>query len=100
VAVGFDFGDREQPVAPQAAQERRFRNHSKLMVVYGERFDCVIESSANVDTNPRTEQTCVTVDSGLCDFYKGYFDGINDFDGGYREWTPWERASRTASAKG
>lgn len=69
----------------------RFRNHSKLMVVYGERFDCAIESSANVDTNPRTEQTCITVDSGLCDFYKEYFDGINDFDGNYKEWKPWTR---------
>lgn len=75
----------------------RFRNHSKLMVVYGERFDCVIESSANVDTNPRTEQTCVTVDSGLCDFYKGYFDRINDFDGGYEGWGPWSRATSPAA---
>ena len=46
----------------------RFRNHSKLMLAYGERFDCAIESSANVNTNPRTEQTCITVDSDLCDF--------------------------------
>jgi hypothetical protein len=69
----------------------RFRNHSKLMVAYGERFDCVIESSANVNTNPRTEQTCITVDSALCDFYKDYFDEINDFDGNYKTWTPWER---------
>lgn len=71
----------------------RFRNHAKLMVIYGERFDCVIESSANVDTNPRTEQTCITVNTGLCDFYKSYFDGINDFDGGYKEWEPWHPAS-------
>ena len=69
----------------------RFRNHSKLMVVYGDKFDCVIESSANVDTNPRTEQTCITVNSELCDFYKEYFDGINDFDGGYKEWSAWQR---------
>lgn len=69
----------------------RFRNHSKLMCVFGERYDCVIESSANVDTNPRTEQTCITVDSGLADFYKGYFDAINDFDGGYGGWEPWQR---------
>ena len=67
----------------------RFRNHSKLMVVYGEHFDCVIESSANVDTNPRTEQTVITVDTELCDFYRSYFDGINDFDKGYPDWQPW-----------
>lgn len=69
----------------------RFRNHSKIMCIFGEKFDCVIESSANVDTNPRTEQTCITVDSGLAEFYKEYFDGINDFDGGYKDWTPWKR---------
>lgn len=71
----------------------RFRNHSKLMCIFGERFDCVIESSANVDTNPRTEQTCVTVDSDLARFYKAYFDGINDFDGGFKQWQPWEKIS-------
>lgn len=73
----------------------RFRNHSKLMCVYGESFDCVIESSANVDTNPRTEQTCITVSTELADFYKAYFDGVNDFDGGYKEWRPWTRGTST-----
>lgn len=67
----------------------RFRNHAKLTCVFGERYDCVIESSANVDTNPRTEQTCLTVDSDLAFFYKDYFDQINDFDGGYKDWIPW-----------
>lgn len=67
----------------------RFRNHSKLMCIFGERYDCVIESSANVDTNPRTEQTCITASSDLARFYKEYFDDINDFDGGYKNWTPW-----------
>lgn len=73
----------------------RFRNHAKLMVVYGERFDLVIESSANIDTNPRVEQTVITVgDTGLCDFYKEFFDGVNDFDGGYRGWKPWQPKQR------
>ena len=70
-----------------------FKNHSKVIVVLGERFDCVIESSANVNTNPRTEQTCITVDSGLCDFYIDYFDGIRDFDGRYKDWSPYERGN-------
>lgn len=80
----------DQICAMTGGRVARFRNHSKLMVCYGEKFDCVIESSANVDTNPRTEQTCVTVDSALCDFYRDYFDGINDFDGGYPDWEPWD----------
>lgn len=69
----------------------RFRNHSKLMCFFGDRYSGVIESSANVDTNPRTEQTCITVDRGIAEFYLDYFDKINDFDGRYREWSPWER---------
>lgn len=69
----------------------RFRNHSKVMAGFGERFDFAIESSANVNTNPRTEQTCITVDSGLACFYKEYFDAINDFDGRYKNWEPWHR---------
>ncbi|MEG0375272.1 MAG: hypothetical protein RR672_06520 [Raoultibacter sp.] len=71
----------------------RFRNHSKVMVVFGDEYDCVIESSANVDTNPRTEQTCITVDSGLANFYKDYFDGIKSFDPGYERWEPWDAQS-------
>ena len=52
------------------------RNHSKVMVCFGERFDCVIESSANIDTNPRIEQSTVTVSTELATFYKDFFDGI------------------------
>ena len=57
-----------------------FRNHSKVMVGYGERFDFVIESSANVNTNPRTEQTTIIVDSELADFYKEYYKNITPFN--------------------
>lgn len=68
----------------------RVRNHSKLMAFYGERFDGVIESSANVDTNPRIEQTSITIDTGLADFYKSFFDELIDFDQRRPEWKPWE----------
>ena len=57
-----------------------FRNHSKIMVVFGDQFNCAIESSANVNTNPRTEQTCITVDTELARFYKDIFDGVVSFD--------------------
>lgn len=67
----------------------RFRNHSKLMAFFSPTLSGVIESSANVDTNPRTEQTCITCDRGLAEFYKSYFDGIRDYDGGYGGWEPW-----------
>lgn len=68
----------------------RFRNHSKVMAGFGEHFGFTIESSANINTNPRTEQTVVTVDDGLALFYKEFFDGINSFDAGFESWTPYQ----------
>lgn len=68
----------------------RVRNHSKIMAFYGERFSGVIESSANVDTNPRIEQTCITINKELADFYKKFFDGMKDYDKRFTDWTPWE----------
>jgi hypothetical protein len=68
-----------------------FRNHSKVMVGFGERFDFVIESSANVNTNPRCEQTCITIDDGLALFYKGFFDEIKAFNKeDCKGWKPFE----------
>ena len=57
-----------------------FRNHSKIMMVIGERFDCLIESSANVNTNPRSENTVITVDRQLVRDYIELFNGIRSFD--------------------
>ena len=57
-----------------------FRNHSKVMVGFGDRFDFVIESSANVNTNPRAEQTVITLNPDLARFYKAYFDDIKPFN--------------------
>ena len=66
------------------------RNHSKVMVLIGERFDVVIESSANVNTNPRIEQAVITVDSELAHWYKKFFDGINSFERNFDDVEPWE----------
>ena len=56
-----------------------FRNHSKIIAGKGKKFYFAIESSANINTNPRAEQTCLTISKGLYDFYKGYFDKIVSF---------------------
>ena len=60
-----------------------FRNHSKVMAGYGEKFAFAIESSANINTNPRTEQTVVTICQELADFYFEFYSGITSFD---KEW--------------
>jgi hypothetical protein len=57
-----------------------FKNHSKIYAGYGEKFYFGIESSANINTNPRTENACITINKGIFDFYKEYFDNIKSFE--------------------
>lgn len=56
-----------------------FKNHSKIYAGYGSKFAFGIETSANINTNPRTENGCITIDNGIFEFYKEYFDGIKSF---------------------
>ena len=59
-----------------------FRNHSKIYAGYNQEDDFYfgIQTSANINTNPRTEQGSITCDRGIFDFYKEYFDGIVSFE--------------------
>lgn len=57
-----------------------FRNHSKVMAIKGERFDVLIESSANINTNPRSENTVLTVDRQLVRDYIKMFSEIIPFN--------------------
>jgi hypothetical protein len=66
-----------------------FRNHSKVYAGIGEKFAFGVESSANINTNPRTENTCLTVGRGIFDFYKSFFDGVKSFQRDFDDWTPW-----------
>lgn len=53
--------------------------HSKVMLVLCEDgTKIVIESSANCNMNPRVEQSCITLNDGLYDFYYSYLHGILD----------------------
>ena len=67
-----------------------FRNHAKVYCGFGNRFDFVIESSANINTNPRAENTVITTDTGLALFYKDYFDGIKSFEREFDDWEPYK----------
>jgi hypothetical protein len=66
-----------------------FRNHAKIFAGLGSGIAFAIESSANVNTNPRTEQTTINMDRSLFEFYKEYFDGIRSFNRSFDDWTPW-----------
>lgn len=69
-----------------------FRNHSKVMAFYGEKFDGAILSSANVNTNPRTENTVIARQTEVADFYKAFFDGIHPFNcKEFPNFKPWRR---------
>ena len=65
-----------------------FRNHSKVFMCRAGERAWVIESSANINTNPRTENTVITADRGLFDHHKAYFDKIRSFSRDFDDWTP------------
>jgi hypothetical protein len=77
-----------------------FRNHAKIFAGINSRFAFAIESSANINTNPRCEQTAIHGSRELFDFYKDFFDGINGFTRDFDNWTPYEirPATETDSA--
>lgn len=93
--VDFFMGEIFRGSYPEVYQETKkfvkqcggrlviFRNHSKVMAIKGDRFDCLIESSANVNTNPRSENTVVTVDSELVNAYIKLFSEITPFNDDY-----------------
>ena len=57
-----------------------FHNHSKIFAGMAQGVDFAIQTSANINTNPRTEQGIISVGAGLYGFYKSYFDGINSYN--------------------
>ena len=65
---------------PELGRMAIFRNHSKVMAGRGDKFSFAILSSANINTNPRCEQTCIIIDDGAFSFFKDFFDGINSFE--------------------
>lgn len=67
-----------------------FRNHAKVYAGTGPAFSFAIESSANVNTNPRTENTVVSFGRPLFDFFKTFYDGITSFNRDFDDWRPWE----------
>lgn len=66
---------------PEAGRAAVFRNHSKIYAGCNEAdgFYFGIQTSANINTNPRTEQGSITVSRGIYEFYREYFDGIRSF---------------------
>ena len=59
-----------------------FRNHAKVYVLTGKNESFVIESSANVNTNPRAENTVVTKSKELAIHYTDLFKEIKNYEKG------------------
>ncbi len=58
------------------------KNHSKVTLASNEAegYHLVMESSANVNTNPRIEQTAVHASRALFDFYRDFFRDLRSID--------------------
>ncbi len=69
------------------ASLRIARNHAKVMVGDSPDGDLyfAIESSANVNTNPRIEQTAIHADKALHDHYRQFFADIRSIDRATRQ---------------
>ena len=57
------------------------RNHSKIMAGRGEKFTFVVQTSANINTNPRIENACIIVPEdpdadALFQFYEEFFQTV------------------------
>ena len=75
-----------------------FRNHSKIYLCRAGNRHWVIESSANINTNPRTENTIVTADAGLYAHHLEYFNGVRSFNRDFDEWAPGNLQKNTENA--
>lgn len=73
---------------PDVGRPVIFRNHSKIYAGCNveEDFYFGIQTSANINTNPQTEQGCIIVDKGIFEFYKHYFDEIKSFEHVNKKW--------------
>jgi hypothetical protein len=58
------------------------RNHSKVILASNEAegYQLVMEGSANVNTNPRIEQTAIHRSADLLAFYRDFYHGLRSID--------------------
>jgi len=75
-------------VQPTAGRVCVFRNHSKVILASNGTTHLCIESSANLNTNPRTENTVITHDAILYAHHKAYFDRVHSFARNFDNWRP------------
>jgi hypothetical protein len=77
---GVEYSELKRVITPDIGRIAIFRNHSKIFAGKGEKFYFGIQTSANVNTNPRCENGSITIGKPIYEFYKEYFDGIVSFE--------------------
>ncbi|MBT7395565.1 MAG: hypothetical protein HN778_12085 [Prolixibacteraceae bacterium] len=75
-----EYAELKRIITPEIGRIAVFLNHSKIIAGYGKKFHFGIQTSANINTNPRCENGSITINKEIFDFYKSYFDGIISFD--------------------
>lgn len=83
-------------IRPYGGRVCIFRNHAKIYAGVGDGFPFAVESSANINTNPRTENTTITIGREIFDFYKQFFDGIKSYRRDFDDWSPWQEGAENA----
>lgn len=56
------------------------KNHSKVFAGYGEKFYFGIQTSANINTNPRIENGSITIDKDIYHFYNEFYSGLISYN--------------------
>jgi hypothetical protein len=79
-----EYKELKRIISPEIGRVAIFKNHSKIFAGYGDKFHFGVQTSANINTNPRCENGSITINEDIFHFYKDYFDGINTFDTDYR----------------
>lgn len=75
-----EYEELKRVITPEVGRIAVFRNHSKIFAGYGPKFAFGIQTSGNINTNPRTENGCISVNREIFEFYKSYFDKIISFE--------------------
>lgn len=65
---------------PEQGRLAMFKCHAKIIVGKTPDFAFSVQTSANMDTNPRTEQACIQIGDETYDFFKTYLDGIISYE--------------------
>ena len=76
----FEYQKLKNVIPKYGGRIAIFKNHSKIFAGIGKEFSFGIQTSANINTNPRAENACITLTDEIYHFYKDYFDKIVSFE--------------------